>query len=89
VWLIEGLLVYMNETVVRNLSGIAGALTAPRSLLDVDLVSRDHLTSPTMRPLLAAFAGRGASGLRHQRPGGAVGRVRLGGGSNPTRRVGR
>ncbi len=62
VWLMEGLLFYMDVTAVRDLLGVAGALAAPRSLLGVDLVNRDLLNSPTTRPLLAAFARRGATG---------------------------
>ena len=62
VWLMEGLLFYMSGAAVRRLLGITGALAAPRSLLGVDLVNRDLLNSPTTRPLLAAFARRGASG---------------------------
>jgi methyltransferase (TIGR00027 family) len=62
VWLMEGLLFYMSGATVRRLLGTMGALAAPRSLLGVDLVNRDFLNSPTTRPLLAAFARRGASG---------------------------
>jgi methyltransferase (TIGR00027 family) len=62
VWLMEGLLFYMSETIVRNLLDVAGALAAPGSLLGMDLVNRNLLRSLTMRPLLRAFARRGASG---------------------------
>jgi methyltransferase (TIGR00027 family) len=61
VWLMEGLLFYMPETAVRNLLDVAGTLAAPGSLLGLDLVNRNLLNSLTMRPLLAAFARRGAS----------------------------
>ena len=62
VWLVEGLLFYMTGDAVRKLLEMAGTLAVPRSLLGLDLVNRDLLNSPTMRPLLAAFAQRGASG---------------------------
>jgi methyltransferase (TIGR00027 family) len=62
VWLVEGLLFYLAGDAVRKLLGIAATLTVPRSLLGLDLVNRDLLNAPTMRPLLAAFAQRGASG---------------------------
>jgi O-methyltransferase involved in polyketide biosynthesis len=58
----EGLLFYMHESAVRNLLGGAAALAAPASLLGADLVNMDLLGSPAMRPLLAAFARRGAPG---------------------------
>jgi methyltransferase (TIGR00027 family) len=60
VWLMEGLLFYMSESAVRDLLGVASTLAAPGSLLGLDLVNRDLLSSPTTRPLLAAFARRGA-----------------------------
>jgi methyltransferase (TIGR00027 family) len=62
VWLVEGLLFYMTGDAVQTLLSVAGTLAVPRSLLGLDLVNRDLLTSPTMRPLLAAFAQRDASG---------------------------
>lgn len=62
VWLIEGLLFYMSGAAVRRLLGTTGALASPSSLLGVDLVNKALLNSPTTRPLLAAFARRGASG---------------------------
>ena len=63
VWLVEGLLFYMTGDAVRKLFEMAGTLAVPRSLLGLDLVNRDLLNYPTMRPLLAAFAQRGASGV--------------------------
>jgi methyltransferase (TIGR00027 family) len=62
VWLMEGLLFYMDESALRNLLGVAATLAALGSLLGVDLVNMDLLVSPAMRPLLATFAGRGAPG---------------------------
>jgi methyltransferase (TIGR00027 family) len=62
VWLTEGLFFYMDETAVRDLLGVAGAMATPRSLLGADLVNGDLLTSPATRPLLAGFARRGATG---------------------------
>ena len=62
VWLVEGLLFYMTGDAVQTLLSVASTLTVPRSLLGLDLVNRDLLNSPTMRPLLAAFAQRDASG---------------------------
>jgi methyltransferase (TIGR00027 family) len=61
-WLMEGLLFYMSATVAGQLLGVVGTLAAPGSLLGADLVNRELLSSPAMRPLLAAFALRGASG---------------------------
>src|SRR5919112_485702 len=55
VWLVEGLLFYMTGDAARKLLEMAGTLAVPRSLLGLDLVNRDLLNSPTMRPLLAAF----------------------------------
>ncbi len=62
VWLVEGLLFYMTEDAVRKLLSVVGTLAVPGSLLGLDLVNKDLLNSPMMRPLLAAFARRGASG---------------------------
>jgi methyltransferase (TIGR00027 family) len=62
IWLLEGLLFYLDETAVRNLLDLAGTLAAPGSLLGLDLVNRDLLNSPATRSLLAAFARRGATG---------------------------
>jgi methyltransferase (TIGR00027 family) len=50
------------ETAVRNLLGLAATLAAPGSLLGLDLVNRHLLNSPATRPLLEAFARRGAAG---------------------------
>jgi methyltransferase (TIGR00027 family) len=62
VWLVEGLLFYLTGDAVRKLLEVAATLAVPRSLLGLDLVNRELLNSPTMRPLLAAFTQRGASG---------------------------
>ena len=62
VWLMEGLLFYLDETAVRDLLGISGTLAARGSLLGLDLVNRYLLNSPATRPLLEALARRGATG---------------------------
>jgi methyltransferase (TIGR00027 family) len=62
VWLVEGLLFYLDRTAVRDLLGLAGTLTAPGSLLGLDLVNKDLLNYPATQPLLAAFTRRGATG---------------------------
>lgn len=62
VWLMEGLLFYLGETAVRDLLGISGTLAGRGSLLGLDLVNRYLLNSPATRPLLEAFARRGATG---------------------------
>lgn len=62
VWLMEGLLFYMNEAAVRDLLAVAGSLAAPGSLLGLDLVNGALLNSPATWPLLAAFARSGAPG---------------------------
>ena len=61
-WLIEGLFFYMTEASVHALLEDVAALTASQSWLGADLVNRDLLRSPTMWPLLAAFARRGVAG---------------------------
>jgi len=61
-WLIEGLFFYITEASVRALLEDVAALMASQSWLGADLVNRDLLRSPTMWPLLAAFARRGVAG---------------------------
>jgi O-methyltransferase involved in polyketide biosynthesis len=60
--LMEGFLFYLARTTVRKLLSVVSTLGASSSLLGADLVNRYVLNSPIMRPLLAAFAQRGASG---------------------------
>ena len=62
VWLAEGLLFYLTVAAARTLLGSASVLAAPSSRLGADLVNRDLLTSPVMRPLLGTFSRRGAPG---------------------------
>lgn len=61
-WLVEGLLFYLAEATVHALLSTVSVLAAIRSWIGVDLASRDLLTSPTMGPLLGAFARRGVVG---------------------------
>jgi len=61
-WLIEGLFFYITEASVRALLEDVAALMASQSWLGADLVNRDLLRSPTMWPLLAAFARRVVAG---------------------------
>ncbi len=51
----------MTEASVHALLEDVAALTASQSWLGADLVNRDLLRSPTMWPLLAAFARRGVA----------------------------
>jgi methyltransferase (TIGR00027 family) len=60
VWLMEGLLYYLEEAVVHALLDRMGTLTAPGSWLGIDLVSRDALWSPLLQPWLAMGAYNGA-----------------------------
>lgn len=62
VWLVEGLLFYMNEPVVRTFLEETSALATPGSRLGTDLVSGDLLTSPVMGPLMRTLARYGVSG---------------------------
>jgi O-methyltransferase involved in polyketide biosynthesis len=61
-WLVEGLLYYLTEATVYALLSTVSALAATRSRIGVDLVNRDLLTSPTIGPLLGAFAQRSGLG---------------------------
>ena len=62
VWLAEGLFFYLTEAAAGTLLGSASVLAAPSSRLGADLVNRDLLTSPVMRPMLGTFSRRGAPG---------------------------
>ena len=60
VWLVEGLLYYLEEAVVHALLDRIAALTAPGSWLGADLVNRDSLWSPLLQPWLVIGAYNGA-----------------------------
>ena len=60
VWLVEGLLYYLEQAVVHALLDRIAALTAPGSWLGADLVSQDSLWSPLLQPLLVMGAYNGA-----------------------------
>jgi methyltransferase (TIGR00027 family) len=63
VWLVEGLLFYMDEATIHSLlEGIAALSASHSSWLGADLMNRDLLVSPMMWPLLATFAGYGVPG---------------------------
>jgi O-methyltransferase involved in polyketide biosynthesis len=52
VWLIEGLLPYLSESVIPHLLNLVTALSAPGSCLGLTAINRAMLTSPAMRVLL-------------------------------------
>ena len=62
VWLIEGLLFYLTRNSVNELLEKVGALTAPGSLLGLDLMNRGLFFSPIAWLMQAALARRGAPG---------------------------
>ncbi len=59
-WLVEGLLMYLDEAAVRSLLAATAALAAPGSWLGADLFNTVVLASPLLRPLLALVAAQGA-----------------------------
>jgi methyltransferase (TIGR00027 family) len=59
-WLVEGLLMYLEEANVRGLLQAAAALAAPGSRLGADLFNAIVLTSPLLRPLVGLVAAQGA-----------------------------
>jgi methyltransferase (TIGR00027 family) len=63
VWLIEGLLQYLEETAVRALFERIDSLSAPASVLLYDVVGKTLLESPMMAPLLQSMAERGSPWL--------------------------
>lgn len=70
VWLIEGLLQYLDEPAVRTLFDRVHTLSAPRSILLYDVVGETLLASPAMAPLRKAMADRGSPWLfGSDRPG--------------------
>ena len=60
VWLLEGLLYYIEEDQVRRLLHTVRTVTAPGSRVAGDLVNAVALTAPVMRPLLEIFAAWGS-----------------------------
>lgn len=63
VWLIEGLLQYLDEGAVRGLFDRVHALSAPNSTVLYDIVGRSLLESPMMAALLKAMADQGSPWL--------------------------
>jgi methyltransferase (TIGR00027 family) len=63
VWLIEGLLQYLDERAVRTLFERLDALSAPGSTLLYDVVGKVLLDSPVMAPLLTSMAEQGSPWL--------------------------
>ena len=63
VWLIEGLLQYLDETAVQALFDRVAALSASGSTALYDVVGKVLLESPVMAPLLESMAARGAPWL--------------------------
>ena len=61
-WLVEGLLYYLTRTAVHGLLEKVGALTAPGSLLGLDVMNRGLFFSPVAWPMQVALAQRGAPG---------------------------
>jgi methyltransferase (TIGR00027 family) len=63
VWLIEGLLQYLDEEAVRTLFERIHTLSAPTSVLLYDVVGRTLLESPMMASLLQSMAQQGSPWL--------------------------
>jgi methyltransferase (TIGR00027 family) len=63
VWLIEGLLQYLDEDAVRTLFDRVNRLSAPGSTLLYDVVGKTLLESPMMAPLVKAMAEHGSPWL--------------------------
>ena len=63
VWLIEGLLQYLDEDAVHTLFERVDALSAPNSTLLYDVVGKTLLESPMMATLLQSMAERGSPWL--------------------------
>jgi methyltransferase (TIGR00027 family) len=63
VWLLEGLLQYLDEAAVHVLFGRIDALSAPGSVLLYEVVGETLLRSPSMAPLLRSMAEQGAPWL--------------------------
>jgi methyltransferase (TIGR00027 family) len=58
-WLVEGLLFYLENPAVHKILAQLSGLAAPGSCLGVDFVSESYLTSPWTRDALSAMAQRG------------------------------
>jgi methyltransferase (TIGR00027 family) len=63
VWLIEGLLQYLDEAAVRTLFERIHTLSAPKSVLLYDVVGQTLLDSPMMAKLLQSMAEQGSPWL--------------------------
>lgn len=63
VWLIEGLLQYLDEGAVGTLFDRIHGLSVPNSTLLYDVVGKSLLESPMMAPLLTSMAERGSPWL--------------------------
>ena len=63
VWLIEGLLQYLDESAVRTLFERIDLLSAPNSVLLYDIVGKTLLESPMMAALLQSMAEQGSPWL--------------------------
>jgi methyltransferase (TIGR00027 family) len=63
VWLVEGLLQYLDETAVRLLFDRIDALSAPASVLLYDVVGKTLMESPVLAPVLESMAENGAPWL--------------------------
>lgn len=59
-WLVEGLLYYLEEAAVRELLARVSAMSRPGSALLCELAGRSLLESPAMKPALEAMAKLGA-----------------------------
>ena len=63
VWLIEGLLQYLDEGAVRTLFERVDSLSGPNSILLYDVVGKTLLESPMMAPLLESMSEQGSPWL--------------------------
>jgi hypothetical protein len=62
IWVVEGLLVYLDVAEVHRLLETIGALSGPRDWLLTDIVGQSLLSSPQFDSWLQAFAARGCPG---------------------------
>jgi len=58
-WLLEGLLFYLENPAVHKILAQLSGLAAPGSCLGVDFINESYLTSPWMQEALSALAQRG------------------------------
>ena len=70
VWLIEGLLQYLEEDAVRTLFARVDALSAPGSVLLCDVVGKTLLEAPFMAALRKSMAEQGSPWLFGTDPAG-------------------